>query len=86
MRPILRFAHTGEVLGIPGHTLAGLVSLGAPFLVWTGLSLSLRRFSGWRGRRRPRPVARRERVEAEQPGPLVALVIRAAVEADLHFL
>jgi hypothetical protein len=54
--------------------------------VWTGLSLSLRRFSGWRGRRRPRPVARRERVEAEQPGPLVALVIRAAVEADLHFL
>ncbi|HEX8360591.1 MAG TPA: PepSY-associated TM helix domain-containing protein [Longimicrobium sp.] len=51
LRSILRFAHTGEVLGIPGQTLAGIVSLGAAFLVWTGLSLSLRRFRAWRGRR-----------------------------------
>ncbi|HEX8211164.1 MAG TPA: PepSY-associated TM helix domain-containing protein [Longimicrobium sp.] len=65
MRSILRFAHTGEVLGIPGQTLAGLVSLGAAFLVWTGLSLSLRRFSAWRGRRRARPLPARERVKAE---------------------
>jgi uncharacterized iron-regulated membrane protein len=65
MRSILRFAHTGEVLGIPGQTLAGIVSLGAAFLVWTGLSLSLRRFSAWRGRRRTRPAAPRERVKAE---------------------
>lgn len=52
MSSILRDAHTGEVLGIPGQTLAGLVSLGAAVLVWTGLSLSLRRFSAWRGRTR----------------------------------
>ncbi|HEX6038533.1 PepSY-associated TM helix domain-containing protein [Longimicrobium sp.] len=51
MRSILRFAHTGEVLGIVGQTIAGLVSLGAAVLVWTGLSLSLRRLRAWRGRR-----------------------------------
>ena len=50
-RLVLRFAHTGEVLGIFGQTLAGLVTLGAAFLVWTGLALSLRRFLAWRGRR-----------------------------------
>jgi uncharacterized iron-regulated membrane protein len=50
-RSILRFAHTGEVLGIPGQTIAGLVSLGAAVLVWTGLALSLRRLAAWRGRR-----------------------------------
>jgi uncharacterized iron-regulated membrane protein len=51
LRTILRFAHTGEVLGIAGQTLAGIVSLGATVLVWTGLSLSLRRFRAWRARR-----------------------------------
>jgi len=50
-RQILRFAHTGEVLGLFGQTLAGLVTLGAVFLVWTGLALTLRRFVAWRGRR-----------------------------------
>lgn len=58
LRSILRFAHTGEVLGIPGQTLAGLVTLGAVILVWTGVALSLRRFVAWRGRRnRPAPPA-----------------------------
>ncbi|HST58609.1 MAG TPA: PepSY-associated TM helix domain-containing protein [Longimicrobium sp.] len=51
MRSVLRFAHTGEVLGLPGQTLAGLVSLGAAVLVWTGLALSLRRLAAWRNRR-----------------------------------
>jgi uncharacterized iron-regulated membrane protein len=51
MRSVLRFAHTGEVLGILGQTIAGLVSLGAAVLVYTGLSLSLRRLRAWRGRR-----------------------------------
>jgi len=68
-RSILRFAHTGEVLGIAGQTLAGLVSLGAAVLVWTGLALTLRRFAAWRGRRgrtdaaaaEPVPVPRRHR-------------------------
>ena len=62
MRSILRFAHTGEVLGLLGQTMAGLVSLGAAVLVWTGLSLSLRRLIAWRGRRdRVRPGG--ERIE-----------------------
>ncbi len=66
LRSILRFAHTGEVLGIPGQTLAGIVSLGAAVLVFTGIALSLRRFAAWRrrGRREParEPAARRPRV------------------------
>jgi uncharacterized iron-regulated membrane protein len=51
LRTILRFAHTGEVAGIFGQTVAGLVSLGGAFLVWTGLALTLRRFRAWRARR-----------------------------------
>jgi uncharacterized iron-regulated membrane protein len=63
VRSFLRFAHTGEVAGLAGQTVAGLVSLGAALLVWTGLSLSLRRFRAWRGRRRERPVPVRTRPE-----------------------
>jgi len=51
LRTILRFAHTDEVLGIGGQTIAGLVSLGAVVLVYTGLALTLRRFVKWRRRR-----------------------------------
>jgi uncharacterized iron-regulated membrane protein len=50
-RSLLRFAHTGEVLGLAGQTAAGLVSLGTAFLVWTGIALALRRLVAWRGRR-----------------------------------
>lgn len=70
LRSILRFAHTGEVLGIPGQTLAGIVSLGAAFLVWTGLALTWRRFRQWRApsrtatpSRRRDPLAEAEAVE-----------------------
>ncbi len=49
-RSWLRFAHTGEVYGLVGQTVAGLVSLGGAVLVWTGLSLSVRRFYAWRSR------------------------------------
>ncbi|HEV3050929.1 MAG TPA: PepSY-associated TM helix domain-containing protein, partial [Longimicrobium sp.] len=59
LRSILRFAHTGEVLGMPGQTLAGLVSLGAAFLVWTGLALTWRRFRQWRAPRRAATPSRR---------------------------
>jgi uncharacterized iron-regulated membrane protein len=52
-RSILRFLHTGEVLGIVGQTIAGLVSLGGVFLVWTGLALTWRRFRAWRARSEP---------------------------------
>ncbi|HYD53663.1 MAG TPA: PepSY-associated TM helix domain-containing protein [Gemmatimonadaceae bacterium] len=61
-RSILRFAHTGEVGGVLGQTVAGLVSLGAVLLVWTGLALAWRRHRGWRARTR---LARRQTRTAE---------------------
>ena len=42
-RMFLRFAHTGERFGIIGSTIAGLSSLAACFLVYTGFALSFRR-------------------------------------------
>ena len=42
-RTIMRFLHTGEVLGIAGQTVAGLVSLISLLMVWTGLALAWRR-------------------------------------------
>lgn len=51
LRSWLRFAHTGEVYGLAGQTVAALVSLGGAFLVYTGLSLAWRRFYSWKGRR-----------------------------------
>ena len=50
-RSWVRFLHTGEALGIWGQTLAGLASLAAALMVWTGLALSLYRFRAWRKRR-----------------------------------
>src|SRR5690606_13669332 len=52
VRSILRYAHTGEVLGVAGQTIAGLVSAGVVLLVWTGVSMALRRLGAWRSRRR----------------------------------
>jgi uncharacterized iron-regulated membrane protein len=51
LRSILRFAHTGEVLGIAGQTIAGLVSMGGAVLVVTGLGLAIRRLFAWLKRR-----------------------------------
>jgi uncharacterized iron-regulated membrane protein len=51
-RTWLRFAHTGEVYGVIGQTLAGLVTAGGTVLVWTGMALALRRFTAWRKRAR----------------------------------
>jgi uncharacterized iron-regulated membrane protein len=55
IRNVMRFAHTGEVLGIPGQTVAGLVTAGGAVLVWTGIALALRRLVAWRRRRTNRP-------------------------------
>ena len=55
IRNVMRFAHTGEVLGIPGQTIAGLVTAGGAVLVWTGIALALRRLIAWRRRRTIRP-------------------------------
>jgi uncharacterized iron-regulated membrane protein len=51
LRSISRFAHTGEVLGLPGQTIAGLATAGSVVLVWTGLTLAWRRWSAWMRRR-----------------------------------
>ncbi len=40
----LRFAHTGEVYGVVGQTIAGIASTGSAVLVWTGLAMTWRRF------------------------------------------
>jgi uncharacterized iron-regulated membrane protein len=49
-RTWLRFAHTGEIYGLAGQTVAGIVTAGGAVLVWTGIALALRRFLTWRKR------------------------------------
>jgi uncharacterized iron-regulated membrane protein len=46
-----RFVHTGEMFGILGRIVALLACTSALMLVWTGFSLSLRRFASWKKRR-----------------------------------
>ena len=59
VRSILRYAHTGEILGLAGQTVAGVVSAAAVVLIWTGVALALRRLGAWlRHRRRGGPAAR----------------------------
>ena len=41
LRTWLRFAHTGEVYGLVGQTIAGLLSFGGAVLMYTGLALAL---------------------------------------------
>ena len=43
----LRFAHTGELAGLPGQIIAGLGCLGGVMLVYTGWALAWRRFWSW---------------------------------------
>jgi uncharacterized iron-regulated membrane protein len=47
----LRFAHTGELGGIPGEAIAAVASAGGAMLVWTGIALAVRRFAAWKSRR-----------------------------------
>jgi uncharacterized iron-regulated membrane protein len=56
IRNVMRFAHTGEVLGLAGQTVAGVVSAGGVVLVWTGIALALRRLVAWVKRRRTHEV------------------------------
>jgi len=42
-RRFIRYLHTGEVFGIIGQTIAGLAALAALVLIYTGLSLGIRR-------------------------------------------
>jgi len=50
LRAWVRPLHTGEAAGLVGQTIAFLASAGGTMLVWTGLALAWRRFSGWRRR------------------------------------
>ena len=52
LRAWARFTHTGEEFGVVGQAIAALACLGAVFLVWTGLSMAIRRALG-RKRRSP---------------------------------
>jgi len=65
LRSWLRFAHTGEVYGLIGQTVAALASAGGALLVYTGLSLALRRMFAWLSRRRALAAARVEPSPAE---------------------
>ncbi len=49
-RSWIRWLHTGEAGGFAGQTLAGIASLAACMLVYTGWMLSWRRFRAWRQR------------------------------------
>lgn len=66
LRSILRFAHTGEVAGVAGQTVAGLVSAGAAVLVWTGFWLAWRRFLAWRRRTSAVATVRSSREETRE--------------------
>jgi len=57
LRNVLRFTHTGEVLGLFGQTWAGLVSLASVVLVMTGIALSVRRATRALARRSARSAA-----------------------------
>jgi uncharacterized iron-regulated membrane protein len=43
LRAWARFTHTGEEFGVIGETIAAIASVGAVVLVWTGLSMAIRR-------------------------------------------
>jgi uncharacterized iron-regulated membrane protein len=61
LRTWFRFAHTGEYYGLAGQTIAGVVSAGGVVLVWTGVALAWRRFTGWiSGRQQARRDADRK--------------------------
>ena len=69
LRSILRFAHTGEVVGLAGQTIAGLVSIGGAFLVLTGFALAIRRLLAWIAKRARSSKSLLKDVVRQIPGP-----------------
>jgi len=55
VRLLGRYAHTGQLGGLPGQIVAGIASLFCVLLVWTGGSLSLHRLRAARARSRRKP-------------------------------
>jgi uncharacterized iron-regulated membrane protein len=60
LRAFVRFGHTGEYGGWVGQAVAALVSLAACVLVYTGLSLAIRRLAATLKRRRRHVLATHE--------------------------
>lgn len=52
LRSWMRFTHTGESFGFIGQFVGFIACLGGALLVYTGVALSVRRFSRWLKRRR----------------------------------
>jgi uncharacterized iron-regulated membrane protein len=50
-RSWMRFVHTGEFYGVAGQTIAGIASSAGAILVFTGLSLAVRRLLAWISRK-----------------------------------
>jgi uncharacterized iron-regulated membrane protein len=50
-RSVMRFAHTGEILGVGGQTIAGIATAGGAVLVYTGIALAVRRGRAFVSRR-----------------------------------
>jgi uncharacterized iron-regulated membrane protein len=56
LRSWIRFTHTGETGGNVGKLVGFLACVGGAFLVWTGISLALRRFGNWREKNNMTPA------------------------------
>jgi len=63
-RLIARYLHTGEIFGLIGDMVAFLAAASAFLLVWTGFSLTARRWKSWRANRHKRPETK-EKLLAE---------------------
>ena len=64
LRSFMKYIHTGEAGGVAGETVAGLTSLSSCVLVWTGLSMAIRRF------RAARVAPRKDGVLVAKEGPV----------------
>jgi uncharacterized iron-regulated membrane protein len=82
MRSIMRFAHTGEVLGLPGQTIAGIATAGSVVLVWTGIALALRRGRAWFGRRSRAAAGSPAREPQPQTVPISAASLNRVEESQ----
>lgn len=51
IRSWFRFTHTGESFGFVGQFIGFLACIGGAILVWTGISLAIRRFWRWRSKK-----------------------------------
>jgi uncharacterized iron-regulated membrane protein len=69
LRTWIRFTHTGEAGGVLGETIAAIAATGGAFLVWTGLSLAIRRLRTTLTRRAPAVSAVGGSVSAIPPQP-----------------